>query len=129
MSRQATEIALSTEERETLEQWVRGPRTEQRLATRARIILAAGAGGASRASGGQQGPVAAALGDVPKHQVWRVLRRHGIQLQRRRSWCISTDPEFAAKAADIVGLYLNPPENAVVLCVDEQPHHQGHGVE
>ncbi len=36
----------------------------------------------------------------------------------------STDPEFAAKAADIVGLYLNPPEHAVVLCVDEKPRIQ-----
>jgi transposase len=45
-------------------------------------------------------------------------------LQRRRSWCISTDPEFARKAADIVGLYLHPPENAVVLSVDEKPHIQ-----
>ncbi|HYA03104.1 MAG TPA: IS630 family transposase, partial [Syntrophobacteria bacterium] len=58
------------------------------------------------------------------HQIWRVLRRHGIHLQRRRSWCISTDPEFAAKAADLVGLYLDPPENAVVICVDEKPHIQ-----
>jgi transposase len=65
--------------------------------------------------------LAKALGDVSSHQVWRVLRRHGIHLQRRRSWCISTDPEFAPKAADIVGLYLEPPDNAVVLCVDEKP--------
>lgn len=65
--------------------------------------------------------VAEQLGDVSEHHVWRVLRHHGIHLQRRRSWCISTDPEFAAKAADIVGLYLDPPENAVVLCVDEKP--------
>ncbi len=56
--------------------------------------------------------------------VWKVLRVHGIQLQRRRSWCISTDPQFAEKAADVVGLYLNPPENALVLCVDEKPHIQ-----
>lgn len=65
--------------------------------------------------------LAKALGDVSSHQVWRVLRRHGIHLQRRRSWCISTDPEFAPKAADIIGLYLEPPDNAVVLCVDEKP--------
>lgn len=58
---------------------------------------------------------------IPDHQVWTVLRKHGISLQRRRSWCISTDPEFARKAADIVGLYLDPPENAVVVCVDEKP--------
>ena len=68
--------------------------------------------------------LAAALGDVPAGQVWAVLRRYGIQLQRRRSWCISTDPEFAAKAADIVALYLDPPDNAVVLCVDEKPNIQ-----
>jgi transposase len=61
------------------------------------------------------------LGDVSADAVWRVLRQHGISLRRRRSWCISTDPEFAAKAADVVGLYLDPPENALVLCVDEKP--------
>jgi transposase len=61
---------------------------------------------------------------LPADFVWKVLRNHGIQLQRRRSWCISTDPEFAQKAADVVGLYLDPPENALVLCVDEKPHIQ-----
>ena len=70
------------------------------------------------------GLLAEALGDVSKHQVWWVLRRHGIHLQRSRSWCISTDPEFAPKAVDIVGLYLGPPENAVAICVDEKPHIQ-----
>lgn len=50
---------------------------------------------------------------VSCYQIWRVLRRHGIHLQRRRSWCISTDPQFVPKAADIVGLYLDPPTNAV----------------
>ena len=55
------------------------------------------------------------------HAVWRVLRREGISLQRRRSWCVSTDKEFAPKAAAVVGLYLNPPLNAVVLSVDEKP--------
>lgn len=55
------------------------------------------------------------------HAVWRVLRKEGICLMRQRSWCVSTDPEFAAKAADVVGLYLNPPENALVLSVDEKP--------
>ena len=68
--------------------------------------------------------LAAALGDISDDQVWRILRKHNIQLQRRRSWCISTDPEFGPKAADVVGLYLSPPHNAVVLCVDEKPHIQ-----
>lgn len=70
------------------------------------------------------GPRLAAALDRSPDYVWRVLRKHRIQLQRRRSWCESTDPEFARKAADIVGLYLEPPENAVVLCVDEKPHIQ-----
>src|ERR1700693_2057946 len=65
--------------------------------------------------------LAKALQDTSDDQVWRVLRKHKIQLQRRRSWCISTDPEFARKAADIVGLYLDPPLGAAVLCVDEKP--------
>jgi transposase len=64
------------------------------------------------------------LGDISKHQIWRVLRRHEISLAWRRSWCISTDPAFAQKAADIVGLYLQPPENTMVFAVDEKPHIQ-----
>jgi hypothetical protein len=60
------------------------------------------------------------LGDISKDQIWRVLRAHEISLARRRRWCISTDPAFAQKAADLVGLYLQPPENAVVLSVDEK---------
>lgn len=65
--------------------------------------------------------LAARLKDVSKDQVWRVLRKHSISLERRRSWCISTDPQFALKAADIVGLYLDPPQNALVLSIDEKP--------
>ena len=70
------------------------------------------------------GPLLARALSLNVHQVWQLLRRRGISLQRRRSWCISTDPEFATKAADVVGLYLNPPQNAVVLSVDEKPHIQ-----
>ena len=65
--------------------------------------------------------LAKALGNVSSDQVWSILRRLGISLQRRHSWCVSTDPEFEAKAAEIVGLYIAPPENAIVLCVDEKP--------
>lgn len=180
MSRQATVIELSEEDRRTLESWTRSGSTEQRLVLRAKIILAAAAGEATMSIANRLGVwpttvskwrmrfpalgmaglsdlarsgaperygndtekrilakldepapsgygtwngnlLATALGDVSKHQVWRVLRKHGIALTRQHSWCISTDPEFAAKAADIVGLYLSPPENAVVLCVDEKP--------
>ena len=65
--------------------------------------------------------IAKALGDVDVQYVWRSLRKQRIDLGGRESWCESKDPEFAAKAADVVGLYLAPPENAVVLCVDEKP--------
>ena len=58
---------------------------------------------------------------ISSHKVWRILRAEGISLQRQRSWCVSTDPDFASKAADIVGLYLNPPQRALVLSVDEKP--------
>lgn len=64
--------------------------------------------------------LAHALG-VSDDVVWRILSKEGISLQRIRSWCVSTDPEFAAKAADVVGLYLQPPVNAVVISVDEKP--------
>ena len=67
------------------------------------------------------GPAVAERLNASVHAVWRVLRREGIYLQRRRSWCVSTDREFAVKAADVVGLYLDPPLNALVLSVDEKP--------
>jgi transposase len=66
------------------------------------------------------GMLARALG-VSDDAVWRILRKEGIQLRRQRSWCVSTDRQFAAKAADIIGLYLSPPQNALVICVDEKP--------
>ena len=56
-----------------------------------------------------------------KSTVYALLQKDGIHLQRSRSWCVSTDPQFAAKAADIVGLYLAPPQRALVLSVDEKP--------
>ena len=67
--------------------------------------------------------LAEALG-VSGDAVWRLLRKEGIQLSRQRTWCVSTDPEFTAKASEIVALYLNPPENAIVICVDEKPSMQ-----
>lgn len=183
MAKAATAVQISDDDREELEGWVHSPKTEQRLAFRARVVLAAASGEGSASIARREGVrlntvstwrtryaekgiaglqdeprkgrppaygpeterrilsqldqpppdgrgswngrlLAAALGDVPAHEVWSILRKHGIQLQRRRSWCISTDPEFAPKAAEIVALYLDPPENAVVLSVDEKPHIQ-----
>ena len=68
------------------------------------------------------GPLLAkALGDVDVQYVWRFLREHTIDLAARKSWCESNDPSFVAKAADVVGLYVDPPVKAIVLCVDEKP--------
>jgi transposase len=68
------------------------------------------------------GPLLAkALGDIDVQYVWRFLRSHKIDLAARKSWCESHDPAFAAKAADVVGLYVAPPAKAIVLCIDEKP--------
>jgi len=51
------------------------------------------------------------------HRVWRA---HGLQPHRFRTFKVSRDPHFVEKVTDIVGLYLNPPERALVLCADEK---------
>jgi len=177
---EATKIVLTPMERAELEGLARSTKTEHRMRQRARIVLLAADGMATRAIGrtvgcttgtaskwrvryaeqrlagldetGNRGAepkytastdkrilarldepppegyarwtaplIAKALGDVDVQYIWRFLRAHKIDLAARKSWCESNDPEFAAKAADIVGLYLAPPENAIVLCVDEKP--------
>jgi len=65
--------------------------------------------------------------DVHEQHIWRFLRAQKIDLSGRTSWCESNDPEFVAKAAEIVGLYVAPPENAVVLSVGEKPSIQALG--
>jgi len=177
---EATPIILTAAERAELEGLARSTKTEHRLRQRARIVLLAAGGMASRAIGravrcttgtaskwrvryaerrlagldetGDRGAepkytaetgkrilalldqppakgyarwsgplLAAVLGDVDVQYVWRFLRAQKIDLAGRKSWCESKDPEFVAKAADVVGLYMAPPENAVVICVDEKP--------
>ena len=180
---EATRIELTEAERRELEGLARSTKTEHRLRQRARIVLLAAEGRATRAiartvrctigtaskwrvrfagkrragldetgaRGAERrytaetdrrilavldasppagyarwsGPlIARALGDVGVQHVWRFLRAQKIDLCGRKSWCESNDPEFAAKAAEIVGLYLDPPANALVLAVDEKPHIQ-----
>ena len=179
----ATVIRLTAEERAVLEGMVGSPKTEQRMAERARIVLLAAEGKATRGIarelgcanvtvskwrvryaaerleglGDQPRPgpapryteatgrrilaaleqpppagfarwtaalLAAELGDVSDQYIWRFLRAQRIDLDGRKSWCVSNDPEFVAKSADIVGLYLDPPDGAVVMAVDEKPHIQ-----
>ena len=177
---EATAITLTAAERSELEGLARSTKTQHRLRQRARIVLLAASGMASRAIGrevrcttgtaskwrvryaqrrragldetGERGAepkytpqtdnrilalldqpppkgygrwsgplLAAGLGDVDVQYVWRFLRAQKIDLAGRKSWCESDDPQFAAKAADVVGLYMAPPENAIVICVDEKP--------
>jgi transposase len=51
------------------------------------------------------------------HRIWKAL---GLQPHRQDTWKLSKDPQFVGKVRDVVGLYLDPPESAVVLCVDEK---------
>ena len=177
---EATVVILMAEERAELEGLARSTKTEHRLRQRARIVLLAADGVASRAIGravgcttgtaskwrvryaekrlagldetGERGAepkyttatnkrilalldqtppegyarwtgplLAAALDDVDVQYVWRFLRAQKIDLAGRKSWCEINDPAFVAKAADVVGLYMAPPENAIVICVDEKP--------
>jgi transposase len=57
------------------------------------------------------------IGDATVARAWR---EYGVQPWRARTFKFSTDPELIAKVTDVVGLYLSPPENAIVLCVDEK---------
>jgi transposase len=57
------------------------------------------------------------VGDATVARAWR---KYGVQPWRRETFKFSTDPELEAKVRDVAGLYLNPPDKAVVLCVDEK---------
>ena len=62
---------------------------------------------------------------LPFMTVQRIWRKHNVQPHRTERHIISNDPDFENKAADVIGLYLNPPAHAAVFCVDEKtisPH-------
>ena len=67
--------------------------------------------------------LAAELG-ISNVKVADVWREWGLQPWRAESFKFSTDPQLEAKVRDVIGLYLNPPDKAVVLCVDEKPQTQ-----
>src|SRR6195952_4211242 len=176
----ATIVALTPEERQVLEALAGSRKAEVRMRDRARIVLLASAGMASRAIarevgcrpgmtskwrvryandrmaglsetgdrgndpkyGPEHGQRILALLDKPppagysnwtapllarelveihEQYIWRFLRAQKIDLSGRKSWCQSNDPDFVPKTVGIVGLYMNPPDNAVVLSVDEKP--------
>ena len=57
---------------------------------------------------------------ISLRSVQRIWAAHGLQPHRVRRFKLSNDAKFAAKVQDIVGLYINPPEHALVLSVDEK---------
>jgi transposase len=171
-------ISVTQEQRTTLEDWTRRPKTAQALALRARIVLACAEGKPnsvvaqltgvrqqtvgkwrSRFAGmGLQGLLdeprpgtPRRIGDADVERVltmtleslprdathWstrslarqsglshstvsRIWRAFGLQPHRSETFKLSKDPLFIDKVRDIVGLYLNPPDRAMVLCVDEK---------
>lgn len=178
MARPKQPIALSDEERGKLQEWARRPKTAQRLALRARIVLGCAEGlenrqvarqlritdqtvckwrerfraarlegladeprpGAPRkisdaqvealitrtlespppnASHWSTRTMAEAIG-MSQSAVSRVWRAFSLQPHRVETFKLSADPFFVEKVRDVVGLYLNPPEHALVLCVDEK---------
>ena len=178
MGRPTKPIVLTEEERSKLQEWARRPKTAQRLALRARIVLGCAAGlesrqvarqlritdqtvckwrsrfGASRLEGLVDEPrpgtprkitdtqveavitrtleaapeqathwstrsMAQATG-LSQSAVSRIWRAFSLQPHRGETFKLSSDPFFIEKVRDIVGLYLNPPERALVLCVDEK---------
>ncbi|OAJ66435.1 hypothetical protein A0123_02949 [Gluconobacter cerinus] len=67
---------------------------------------------------------AASVTGLSKSTVGRMLALFGVQQHRSKSFKLSTDPLFVDKVKDIVGLDINPPDHAVVLCVDEKTQAQ-----
>lgn len=174
----ARQLVVSDDERETLERWVRRPKTAQALATRARIVLGCAEGKGNTVIAGELGLTACTVGkwrgrflaggvdglldeprpgaprtiaDVEVERVitltlettpadathWstrsmarrsglsqsavsRIWRAFALQPHRSETFKLSKDPLFIEKVRDIVGLYMNPPERALVLCVDEK---------
>src|SRR5436309_14523476 len=57
---------------------------------------------------------------ISASQAWRICKALDLKPWQVQSWMTSHDPDFWAKAADVFGLYLNPPENALVFSVDEK---------
>jgi len=171
-------LSLTDDERQTLTTWASRPKSTQRLATRARIVLTCAEGLPNKQVAAHLRVCAATVGtwrrrfverrldglaDEPRpgtprqisdadiervvtrtletkpkaathwstrglagaagispSSVGRIWRAFGLKPHRAEAFKLSTDPYFIEKVRDIVGLYLSPPERAIVLCVDEK---------
>ena len=177
--RRAVEIELSEEERTTLVKWSRGKRTQARIVSRAKIVLAAAEDKPNKQIADELGVSQAMVGkwrkrfaeqrlagiekDLPrggrkpsvrskmeaevirkttqelppnatqwsvrtmakavgisKATVQRIWRDNGLKPHLVKTFKVSNDKQFAEKLVDVIGLYLNPPERALVLSCDEK---------
>lgn len=178
MPRPKAELALTDDERQTLQSWAARPKSTQRTATRARIVLACAEGLDNKAVAAKVGICSATVGtwrrrfverrleglvDEPRpgaprsvtdadvervvtrtletkpragthwstrglaeelrlsqSTVSRIWRAFGLKPHKAETFKLSTDPYFIEKVRDVVGLYMAPPDDAIVLCVDEK---------
>ena len=178
MPRPMAALVLTDEEREALKAWATRPKSAQRLASRARIVLACAEGLSNKAVAARLGVVPLTVGkwrarlvaarlagliDEPRpgaprklgdaevealvtrtletkpkegthwstrgmaeaagmsqSSVARIWRAFGLKPHLQDTFKLSADPQFIEKVRDVVGLYLSPPERAIVLCVDEK---------
>src|SRR6476659_7069345 len=178
MPRPMAELVLSDDESQTLKTWAARPKSTQRLATRARIVLACAEGLDNKSVAARLRVCSATVGtwrrrfverrleglaDEPRPgaprritdadvervvtrtletkpkdathwstrgmaeaagmsqtAVGRIWRSFGLKPHLRETFKLPTDPFFVEKVRDVVGLYMSPPERAIVLCVDEK---------
>ena len=71
--------------------------------------------------------LAGEIGGMEATTVRNILRRHGLRPHQVKTFKVSRDPRFELKVRDVAGLYVNPPDHAVVLSVDEKPRRQALG--
>src|SRR5580704_9342029 len=150
MGRPKAQLVLSEDERSQLNSIARSRSISAALVTRARIVLAAAAGEPNSAIAQRLQLTRATVGKwrirflehringlhdevrpgkprtiavetaISPTSVHRYFKLLGLQPHRSESFKLSTDQFFIEKLRDVVGLYLSPPENALVLCVDEK---------
>ena len=182
MARPKPELVLSDDERQILTRWANRPKSTQRLALRARIVLACADEPSNKAVAQRLGVCGATVGtwrnrfvarrlegladeprpgaprtvaddevervvtktletkptnathwstrgvakgsELSQSTVGRIRRAFGLKPHRADTFKLSTDPYFVGKVRDVVGLYLSPPEKALVPCIDEKPQVQ-----
>src|SRR5450759_169478 len=89
----------------------------------AKRVIALTLAGPPPAASHWTGSAMAKAAGISVSSVQRIWRAHGLQPHRVRQFKLSSDPQFAAKLHEIVGLYVDPPDHAIVLSVDEKRSH------